>query len=43
MNIILFLGAIASLAALGGGVRALRRSRANQRRIQMRLKEYASR
>jgi hypothetical protein len=43
MNIILILGAIASLAALGSGARVAWRTYADKRRIQKRLKEYASR
>jgi len=43
MNIIFFFGAIASLAALGGGARVVWRAYANKRRIQARLKQYASR
>jgi hypothetical protein len=43
MNIILFVGAIASLAALGRGAYRLWRAQSVKRRIRMRLQQYAGR
>ena len=43
MSIILFVGAIASLAAFGKGAHVVWRAYADKRRIRARLKQYASR
>ena len=43
MTIILFFGALASLAGLGKGAHVLWRAYADKRHIQARLKQYASR